>query len=91
MIEMLNGNMLSKVAWKHIVWENAWNSEQRHRDDFAIGNEHLDLISLTTDHPDYSVWLMMADIDQRCKRRCEVMIKLLCQASLLKALVTSDK
>ena len=86
MIEMLNGNMLSKVAWKHIVWENAWNS-----DDFAIGNEHLDLISLTTDHPDYSVWCMMADIDQRCKRRCEVMIKLLCQASLLKALVTSDK
>ena len=60
-----------------------WKLEERHRDDSEIGIEHLDLLSLTTDHPDYSVWWMMADIDQRSMRICEVMIKLLRHACLL--------
>ena len=82
---MVEGNMISKAAWKQIVLDKAWERvERRHWYDAMVENRYLDLISLTMDHTSYSVWWIIADNNQRFMKKCEVMIKLLCHASLLK-------
>ena len=67
-----------------MVWDKALEVERRHWYDAMVENRYLDLISLMMDHTSYSVWWIIADNNQRFRRKCEVMIKLLCHASLLK-------
>ena len=81
---MLEGNMISKATWKQMVWDKAWEVERRHWYDAMVENRYLDLNNLTMDHTSYSVWWIIADNNQRFMRKCEVMIKLLCHASILK-------
>ena len=42
--EMLNGNLISKGAWKQMVWNRAWDIEGEAWAVNVQDNRHLDLI-----------------------------------------------
>ena len=82
--DMARGALFSKSMWKKIVWGNAWTMEV---DEWRLlaGNEpSLDLLDKVTFEPVYSIWWQMSDRNRAILRKCEVMIKILCKASLLK-------
>ena len=81
---MLEGQIISKGAWKQMVWNKAWEIEGENWVESVRENRHLDLISLTVEYPEYSIWWLIADGEQGFMKKCEIMIKLLCHASLLK-------
>ena len=83
--QMAHGHVLSKVGWKNMVWKKAWSLEDREWTEVKLGNEKMDLIRRVTMKPIYSVWWALADRAQPYMRRCEIMVKLLCHASKLKA------
>ena len=82
--QMARGGIWGKVSWKNMVWKRAWANEQRVWDDHMAGNEKLDLVNLVGSSPGYSVWWTISDREQKFMKRSEVMVKLLCHASLLK-------
>ena len=53
--------MISKAAWKQMVWDKAWEVERRHWYDAMVENRYLDLNNLAMDHTSYSVWWIIAD------------------------------
>ena len=81
---MIDGGIPSKSEWKKRVWGQAWEAE---RNDWQIALEncrYLRLLGEIITQPTYVVWWSIADYDRRFMRRCEVMVRLLCHASLLK-------
>ena len=81
---MANGYFFSKNMWKKMVWEKAWNIEHTEWCEHMASNEKLDLVKMVMPTTGYSVWWMMADIDQTHMKRSETMVKLLCHTSRLK-------
>ena len=49
-----------------------------------MDNRYLDIIKLTVEQSTYAIWWSISNEDQRFMKKCEIMIKLLCHASLLK-------
>ena len=83
--QMGTGSIMSKAAWKKLVWERCWQKEHATYTATLDEDPNLDLIRMVMPTPGYSIWWSIADWNQQFMRRCEVMIKLLCHASLLKA------
>ena len=83
--QMARGHTFSKVGWKKIVWDKAWAIEDINWTEGAANNCKMDLVTMVTDKPIYSVWWSLADKFQQYMKRCEVMTKLLCHTSKLKA------
>ena len=81
---MARGAHFSKIAWKKSVWSNAWALENTDWQ-LLVGNESgIELLSKVIEMPTYSIWWQMSDGNHGILRRCEVMIKILCKATLLK-------
>ena len=83
--QMGTGSILSKTAWKKLVWEKCWLIEHTNHAKILEEDHNLDLIRMVAPTPGYSIWWSIADWNQQYMRRCENMVKLLCHASLLKA------
>ena len=83
--QMIRGHIFSKTSWKKIVWEKAWEIEDREWREVTVNHVKMDLIRMVTDKPTYSIWWLIADKWQIYMKRCELMIKLICHASRLKA------
>ena len=81
---MCDGYLPSKADWKRLVWDKAWEQENKWWQEQMTNDPKLDIIRLVTPVPAYSVWWTLSDIDNKYMRRCELMVKLLCRASLLK-------
>ena len=82
--EMSAGNMISKTEWIKLVWLKAWDFESAEWHDHMLANPKLDMIRLVSPVPSYLVWWSLSDSNHKYMRRCEIMVKLLCHASLLK-------
>ena len=83
--QMVRGHVISKTGWKKIVWDKAWSIEDKEWRDVTLVHGKMDLIRRVTIRAEYSVWWVLADKCQHYMRRCELMVKLLCHASRLKA------
>ena len=81
---MLSCEFTSKTNWKNMVWASAWALELNdwHNVDPLRGG--LDLLMKVMEGPLYSTWWQLADTNQTMMKRCEVMIKIICRASMLK-------
>ena len=79
-----DGIILSKAIWKKLVWERAWDQEKQQWDDHMANNHRFDLLKQVSTVPQYSIWWMIADVNQSYMRKCEIMIKILCHTSMLK-------
>ena len=82
--QMGNGALRSKTSWKKLVWDISWQKENEQISNLMRENRNMDLIHMVSPTIRYSIWWSIADIDQQYMRRCEIMVKLLCHASLLK-------
>ena len=82
--QMGNGVFRSKNSWKKLVWDISWQKENERIRTLMRENRNMDLIQMVSPTLRYSVWWSIADMDQQYMRRCEIMVKLLCHASLLK-------
>ena len=83
-VQMVRGCIPSKGVWKRLVWERAWKVESDYWHEQMDSDHKLDIVRMVSPLPAYSVWWSLSDSDHRYMRRCEVMVKLLCRASLLK-------
>ena len=81
---LLDNHYYSKGQWKHIVWNRAWGIE---RQDWAIraslfrSTKTIDTIS---DPGRLLIWWQLAGIAPEIMRQCEIMSKIVCNASNLK-------
>ena len=82
---MCNGYIISKSAWKRLVWHRVWARERDEWQERAVEDPKLDLLVRVSPIPSYSVWWSISDLDNKWMRRCETMIRLLCHASFLRA------
>ena len=75
-----NGCHLSKYEWKKKVWEIAWQKEDEMYDLYR--NDAL--LFRVIDRPFYLIWWVISDLMPCHTNNCEIMSKLVCNASLLK-------
>ena len=80
-----NGHVYSKPAWSKIVWEKAWQLED---EEFQICKTQLrqeKLLYQIIDKPYYLTWWVMSDVSRYYIEQYEIMARLVCDSSLLKA------
>ena len=82
--EMCNGTFISKTRWKLLVWGSAWALEMNEWQAPRGDSVHLELLDKTMTGPAYSIWWQLSDRNHSMIKRCEVMIKILCKATLLR-------
>ena len=80
---MMEGTFVSKGKWKDLVWASAWAHElyEWHSPDEVP--KGLDVLDKVMVGPSYSTWWQISDKNHVMLRRSEVMVKILCKASLL--------
>ena len=81
---MMEGTFVSKKKWKDMVWASAWACELNDWYNLDGVPKEFDLLSKVSVGPSYSVWWQISDRNHTMMRMCEVMVKILCKASLLK-------
>ena len=83
---MIDGSaMFSKTQWKRVVWERAWQVE---KDSWLHTRNLFDegkMLSRIMGIPGYIVWWHLSDLNHDYMRRCEIMVKLICNVSMLKS------
>ena len=75
-----NGCHLSKVEWKKIIWEIALQKED---EEYDLHRSNA-LLFKVIDRPFYLIWWIIPDLMPYLTNNCEIMSKLVCNASLLK-------
>ena len=83
--QMVRGHIISKEGWKKITWDKAWSIEDKEWHEVTSVHAKMDLMRMITNTSVYSIWWMLADKCQNYMKSCELMVKLLCHASRLKA------
>ena len=71
----------SKRQWKQLVWNRAWQVE---KDSWRFTTNLFSdsrLITRVMGTPGYCLWWYISDNDHLYMRRCEVMVKLMCNIS----------
>ena len=82
---ILNGHMYSKKEWSKSVWEKAWVLED---EEYQISKGQMrneKLLHKIIEKPYYLTWWVMSDISRKCIDQFEIMARLVCDSSLLKA------
>ena len=79
------GQFWSKADWKKRVWRRAWELDGYYWRVQTRLHRSLDLLSKVCEGPKYSIWWELSDNNIAMMRCCEVMVKLLTHASLLRS------
>ena len=82
---IMNGHTYSKKGWSKIVWESAWNLED---EEYQISRGQLrneKLLFKIIEKPYYLTWWVMSDVSRSYIEQYEIMARLVCDSSLLKA------
>ena len=82
---IMNGHMYSKKEWSKAVWEKAWVLED---EEYQISKGQMrneKLLYKIIEKPYYLTWWVMSDISRTCIDQFEIMARLVCDSSLLKA------
>ena len=74
----------SKAHWRDKLWKRAWQLEDVYWCIKARCHKSLDLLSEFCVDTRYIVWWQIADKFPHLMRDCEVLVKILCHASLLR-------
>ena len=80
-----NGHVYSKPVWSKLVWEKAWLLED---EEFQICKNQLrqeKLLYQVLEKPYYLTWWVMTDVSRYYIEQYEIMARLVCESSLLKA------
>ena len=80
-----NGHVYSKSGWSKIVWDKAWRLED---EEFQIAKNQLrqeKLLFQVIEKPYYLTWWVMSDVSRFHIEQYEIMARLVCDCSLLKA------
>ena len=77
------GHIYDKVAWKKIVWAQAWSLEDTlWKIEYNL-QKCLDMVRLINPSPRYLTWWALSDKFPELINICETMARLVCHASLL--------
>ena len=79
------GHVLSKAAWKTVVWSRVWELENVYWRIQTQLHRNLDLLTRIVDEPRYLSWWWLSDRHPNMMRQCETMAKLVCHASMLRS------
>ena len=75
----------SKEAWKRLIWERVWQIEKNGWDFTGAMFRSSKLITRVMGAPSYSIWWQLSDNDPKFVKKSELMIKLICNTSKLRA------
>ena len=75
------GYVWSRAHWRGIIWKRAWELEDLY---WCVKSRSLDLLSKICTTTRYIIWWQIADKFPRLIKHCEVLVKIICHASLLK-------
>ena len=76
---------ISKPLWKRIVWTRAWDLEKTFWTVQIRSHKSLELLNKVCHTPRYLIWWEISDLFPERMGSCEVMAKILCRCSMLKA------
>ena len=82
---VLADRFMSKQTWKGMIWSRAWDLEKIFWTIQNKSHESLLLIEKVCHTPRYLVWWELSDIFPDKMGMCEIMAKLVCRCSMLKA------
>ena len=80
-----NQHYYHKQVWKRKVWTKGWELENTYWLIEKRMHRSLDLLSNIGNESRYSVWWHISDKYTELTSKCEIMMKILCHASILKA------
>ena len=75
----------SKSQWKAMVWKRGWELEDTYWKIEKRLHRSLDLLSDVCINSRYIMWWQISDRYPCYTRQCEIMVKLICHASALRA------
>ena len=78
------GHMWSKDIWRKKIWKRAWELDECFWAIQAVCHRSLDLLSNVCGGAGYLVWWQISDVNHSLMKCCEVVVRLLSHASLLK-------
>ena len=78
------GHFWSKNSWRDMVWAKAWQLENVFWCVQTRCHQSLSLLNSVCPTSRYIIWWQIADALHDQLRNCEIMVKILCRASLLK-------
>ena len=81
---VVNGHMYGKKEWSRIVWKSIWNLEDEEVQLYKNQLATEKLLFQVIERPYYLTWWIISDISRAHMDLCEIMAKLVCEASLLK-------
>ena len=87
----LNGHFYGKKDWNRIVWSKVWALED---EEILLYTNQLakeKLLFRIVEKPYYLTWWVISDLSREHIDKCEIMAKMICEASLLKTADTGLK
>ena len=78
------GHIWSKDMWKKKIWKRAWDMDECFWAFQTLCHRSLDLLANVCGGAGYLVWWQISDVNHSLMKCCEVMVRLLSHASLLK-------
>ena len=80
-----NGHFYSKLQWRTLIWERAWEIEDADWNYCSIFYKSMEKINLTIGSSMSMTWWHISVIHPNLMKPCETMAKLVCGASELRS------
>ena len=80
-----NGHFYPKAMWKNIIWKRGWELENTYWSIERCLHKSLDILSGINNGNMYSTWWKLSDKFPEEMRKCEVIMKIICHSSKLRA------
>ena len=81
---IFRGHLYSRAHWREKLQKRAWELEDIFWCIKSRCHRSLDMLNMVCQTTRYSIWWQLADIYHQIRKDCEVMIEILCHASLLR-------
>ena len=82
---IVNGYVYTKMTWKEKIWKKGWELEETFWRVECLMHRSMDLLSGICPSSRYLVWWSFSDKYPQYVKKCEIMCKLVCHASALRA------
>ena len=80
-----SGHFYPKMLWKDKVWKKGWELEDTYWRIECVMHRSMDHLSNICSSSRYLIWWSVADKYPQYVKKCEIMCKLICHASALRA------